>query len=179
MLAPSLARANSLIMLHPDAPLRAGTVARLAGEASRSVALSALRSLVRMGIARRTSNLGFEAFEANLKSPYHRAAYHAALVDLPIDDALADSKVVAVFLFGSLARGTAARGSDIDLLIVGSTADERAVQRRLSAVGDRYGRRVDAVFVSTRDLQRALDTADPFLTGAVRDGLLIRGDWTT
>ena len=178
MLAPSLARANSLLMLHPDAPLRAGTVARLAGEASRTVALSALRSLVRMGIARRSIVLGSEVFEANRRSHYYRAAYHAALVDLPIDDALAGANVVAVFLFGSVVRGAATHDSDIDLLIVGSTPDERLTQRRLSAIGDRYGRRIDAVFVSTADLQQALDAADPFLTGAVRDGLLIRGDWS-
>ena len=177
MFPPSLARANSLVMLHPETPLRPGTVARLAGETSRTVSLSALRSLARMGILQRAEILEDEAYEPNLKSPYYRSAYLAALVDLPIDQAFADSTIVAIFVFGSIARAVAGHGSDIDLLVVGRVSDEKMTRRRLTEVGNRYGRGIDPTFISVRDLRTAIENHDPFMSEAVTTGILIRGSW--
>jgi predicted nucleotidyltransferase len=177
MLNPSLARANSLVMIHPDVPLRPGTIARLTGESSRTVTLSALHSLTREGILRRTEVVGHEAYEPETKSPYYQAAYLTALVDLPIDAAFANDTVIAVFVFGSIVRRGAGRESDIDLLVIGRVADERLTRRRLADVGERYGRRVDVTFTSVRDLRAALENRDPFLSDAVKTGVLIRGEW--
>jgi predicted nucleotidyltransferase len=164
-------------MLHATPPLRAGSIARLAGEASRGVSVAALSTLVRMGIARRRTVLDHDAFEPDASSPYYRAAYLAAIVDIPVDAAISGEPIAAVIVFGSTARGTARRDSDIDMLVIGRVSDERAVRRRLSEACARYDRRIDAVVMTAEEVEAGMESGDQIVAGAERDGVCIRGAW--
>lgn len=81
----------------------------------------------------------------------------------------------SVILFGSRARGTARRRSDIDLLVV--SKDVNAAEAALSALGVRlrrnYGLRVDAKVLTLDQLKSKLGT--PYVKAARAEGVLIGG----
>ena len=176
MFAPTVAQVNAALMLHAHSPLRLAEVSRASHTVQR-VTESALDTLEKRGLIVRTRPLGYDLFAPNGASPYYRSAYLAALVDLPIDAALADSTIVAVLVFGSMARGGAGHDSDIDLLVVGRVPDDKAARRRLNEIGARYGRGIDSTFITVRDLRTAIENHDQFMSQAVSTGILIRGRW--
>ena len=117
MLPRSVAKVNSVLMLHPEAPLTIADVAR-ASELKYTPAASALATLERRGLIRRVRRLGQDAFEPNRDDPHYPMAYGTAVVDLPLAEALGGEQIQAVFAYGSLARpGGGNAGSDLDLLI--------------------------------------------------------------
>ena len=176
MLAPTVARTNVILMLHANAPLRAGTIATLAG-LPRAVAVSALATLERRGVARRRHRLGHDEYEPDRDSPYYPAAHLAALVDLPLDDAFAGERIDAVFVYGSCATPGAARpDSDLDLLIIGRVEEPRVLNARLQEVGARIGRAIDPILLSPEQARHGLETGDPHLSTALA-GVRIRGRW--
>ena len=177
MLAPTVARTNVVLMLHAGTPLRAGTIASLAG-LPRQVAVSALDTLERRGVARRVRRLDHDEYEPDRDSPHFPAAHLAALADLPLDEALADERVDAVFAYGSLATpGAAGPESDLDLLVIGRVRDPRQVSARLQELGARLGRAVDAIFLTPEQVREARESGDPHVASALA-GLRIRGTWS-
>ena len=174
MLAPTVARTNVVLMLQAEAPLRAGTIASLAG-LPRPVTVSALATLERRGVARR--RLGHDEYEPDRDSPYFPAAHPTALVDLPLDDVFGDERIDAVFVYGSCATPGAARPeSDLDLLVVGRVGEPRKVSARLQEVGAKIGRAIDPIFLTPEQVRDGLETGDPHLSAAL-SGVRIRGRW--
>jgi len=98
------------------------------------------------------------------ESPVSLQAAHAALVEI-----LAPERaVVAAYIFGSLARGTAGPLSDIDvgLLVADSDDAARVCARTMDALCRRLGTsRVDVVSLATAPV--------PLRYRVVRDGLLV------
>lgn len=66
-------------------------------------------------------------------------------------------------VFGSEAAGTATLDSDVDVLIVGDSVDERTLFHRTSDLTLLLGRQVNAVVYSLRDIATLLASARPFL----------------
>ncbi len=73
-----------------------------------------------------------------------------------------DDRVLAVILFGSLARGTASEGSDIDLLIVTRGEIERPYDRVYDLMF-KYDVPVDAVFITLKDLMMNMAEETSFM----------------
>ncbi len=181
MFPKSLAAVNSVVMLHAHAPLQIGTIASLAG-VTRPVALSAIGTLEKRGLVTRSRRLKHDEIAPNAKSLYYPAAYHTALIDIPIDAVLAPCRWMAVFVYGSMARaGGGRRDSDVDLLIVGRFPDaeaQRKLQLDLVDLGMKgYGRRFDALMVSPEAARAGLESNDPHMVHAIKEGVLIRGEW--
>jgi len=181
MFPRSLAAVNSVVMLHADAPLQIGTIASLAG-VSRPVVLSAIGTLEKRGLVTRSRRLKHDEITPNAKSLYFPAAYHTALIDMPIDAVLAPYRWLAVFAYGSMSRpGGGRRDSDIDLLVVGRFPEisaQRKLQVDLADLGTvRYGRRFDALIVSPEEARAGLESEDPHMTNAIKEGVLVRGEW--
>ncbi len=109
MFSRSVARANTVLMLHAASPLGTADVARAAG-LSYTPAESALDTLERRGLALRTRRAGRERFGPNRDSLYYPMAYLTALVDLPVAHALREQQVSRVYVYGPLTRRAARPG---------------------------------------------------------------------
>jgi len=177
MLPPSVARTNSIVMLHAQLPLRASAISRLAGERSRAATASALNTLEKRGVVRRSRRVDHDVFEPNRESLYFPMAYETALVDLPIGPALKGDRAFAVYVYGSMAHaGTATPSSDLDLLVIGRIRDSKRTNARLQELGERLGRSIDTWFLTPEEARAFAERDDPHLRRAL-DGVRIHGSW--
>lgn len=154
-------------MLHADTPLPIGAIARAAGVAY-TPAASALATLEKRGIVRRTSRAGRDEFGPNRASPYFDAAYRTALVDLPVSQALRGQRVIAAYAYGSLAiPGGGTPDSDLDLLLVGDVKDRPRLIEALAELGGRLARHIDPFILSPEDLDRGTNSGDEHIASAL------------
>jgi len=89
-----------------------------------------------------------------------------------------DYRPKQVFLFGSYARGSPRRDSDVDLLIVKKTA--KPFYRRLFEVRRLVspllkGRPFDPIVMTPREVQQRLAKGDQFIRAIVTKGKLVYG----
>ena len=174
MLSRTVARVNSVLMLHADTPLAAADIAR-AAEVSYTPAVSALATLEKRGLALRTRRAGHDEFEPDKRSAHYPMAYATALVDLPLTDALRGQRVYVVYAYGSLAQpGGGSRTSDLDLLIVGDVKDRASMVEQLTAVGTRLNRVIDPLVLSPEQFERAKRQQDEHVASALA-GVRIMG----
>ncbi len=172
--ARTVARINSVLMLHADTPLAAADIAR-AAEVAYTPAVSALATLEKRSLALRTRKAGHDEFEPDQASVYYPMAHATALVDLPLGEALRGQRVYRVYAYGSLAlAGGGSRSSDLDLLIVGDVKDRPGLIKQLGVVGTRYSRVIDAFILSPEQFERAKEQDDPHV-GSALAGVRIMG----
>jgi predicted nucleotidyltransferase len=86
----------------------------------------------------------------------------AGLVDL-LRGPLHDPSVRVAFVFGSMARGEAVAGSDVDLMVIGSLG-LRKLSRLLAGKSEELGREINAHVLREEEFQRRLAAGDHFLT---------------
>jgi predicted nucleotidyltransferase len=166
---------NVAVMLHADTPLPTAALAH-SSQLAYTPAASALSTLEKRRIVRRTSRAGAIEYEPDRASLYYPMAYATALVDLPIVEALHSQRLVAAFVYGSLAiPGGGTRNSDLDLLVVAEVKDRAAAVDRLTEVGGRIGRPIDPFFVTPEQLARAIRRKDEHVLNALQ-GQRIYGD---
>jgi predicted nucleotidyltransferase len=167
MLSQSVALANSILMLHADAPLTVAQVVRATG-LKYTPAASALATLEKRGVVRRVRRAGQDAFEANRDDPHYPAAYISALVDLPLQDAFRGVRPYAVFAYGSLARpGGGTAHSDLDLLLIADVKDREGLLGRLSMLGARLGRTIDPFILDPQRFEQARRRHDAHVESAL------------
>lgn len=175
MFPRTVARVNSVLMLHANTPLAAADIAR-AAEVAYTPAVSALATLEKRGLALRTRRAGHDEFEPDRRSVYYPMAYATALVDLPLREALRGQRVYGVYAYGSLAQpGGGSRTSDLDLLVVGDVKDRTGLIERLAAVGTRLNRVIDAFVLSPDQFERARAEQDEHVASALA-GVRITGN---
>lgn len=173
--ARTVARINSVLMLHADTPLVAADIARAAGVAY-TPAVSALATLEKRGLALRTHKAGHDEFEPDKRSAYYPMAYATALVDLPLGEALRGQRVYGVYAYGSLAQpGGGSPTSDLDLLVVGDIKDRAGLMKYLGAVGTRFNRVIDAFILSPEQFEHAKEQQDQHVASALA-GVRIMGN---
>jgi len=154
-------------MLSADTPLAAADIARAAGLAYTPV-VSALTTLEKRGLVRRTRRAGRDEFEPDKNSAYYPMAYATALVDLPLADAFRGQHVYGVYAYGSLAHpGGGTRSSDLDLLIVGDIKDRAVMSDRLTSVGERLDRVIDAFILTPEQFERGKEQGDRHIASAL------------
>ena len=167
MLPRTVGLVNCILMLSADTPLPAADIARVAGLAY-TPAVSALTTLEKRGLVRRTRRAGRDEFEPDRHSVHYPMAYATALVDLPLADALRGQHVYAVYAYGSLAHpGGGTRSSDLDLLIVGDIKDRAAMSERLTSVGERLDRVIDAFILTPEQFERGKEQGDRHIASAL------------
>lgn len=147
-------------MLSADTPLPLADIARAAGVAY-TPAASALATLEKRGLVRRTRRAGRDEFEPDTQSKYYPMAYATALVDLPFADALRGQHIYGIYAYGSLAQpGGGTRSSDLDLLIVGDIRDRAALSEQLDEIGKRLHRIIDPFVLTPEQFERAKEQHD-------------------
>ncbi|MDP2350344.1 MAG: helix-turn-helix domain-containing protein, partial [Chloroflexota bacterium] len=97
MFARNVGQVNAALMIHSRVPLRLGELARASG-LPRQIVASALLTLEKRGIVKRTRAGDHDVFAPDISSPYYPSAYLAALVDLPVAAALGSHRAMAAYL---------------------------------------------------------------------------------
>ncbi len=175
LLPRTVALVNSVLMLSADVPLPAADIARAAGVAY-TPAVSALATLEKRGLVRRTRRAGHDEFEPDKQSVYYPMAYATALVDLPLADAMRGQRVYGIYAYGSLAQpGGGTRSSDLDLLIVGDIKDRAIMIGRLTTMGERLNRVIDPFILSPEQFERGKQQGDRHVVSALA-GVRLTGD---
>lgn len=167
MFARNVGQVNVALMLHSRVPLRLGELAR-ASNVPRQIAASALLTLEKRGLAKRTRAGDHDLFAPNTSSPYFPSAYLAALVDLPVASALGPHRAMAAYLYGSMAKpGGGTPASDLDLLLVGDFNAKAEVRNAVSMIGERLERRVDSFLLSPEELEAGRRAGDEHVRAAL------------
>jgi predicted nucleotidyltransferase len=176
VLAPSVARVNAVLQLANERPLRAYSISRRLQERFHTKTVSAIRTLVRLGIVRSVDRQGHAEYEPNPESPYADVARRLAFIDLGIRGLLpADARVAAIFVHGSLVDGRGGPSSDLDVLIIGKLElrDARAAMAPLETM---LGRPVDVSVRTSAEVRDGVDAGDAFIADAL-GGMLVWGSW--
>lgn len=163
----TVAKMNTVVMLHADTPLPLAALAR-AARLAYTPAASALATLEKRGLVRRTSRAGQDEFAPNRESPYFPMAYATALVDLPLAEALRGQRVMAGVVYGSLAKpGGGTRASDLDILLVGDVRDRERLVNDFAELGSRLARHVDPFILTPEQFERARRRGDEHVASAL------------
>jgi len=176
MLPRSLARVNTVVMLHSAVPLALADIARSAGLAY-TPAESALATLVGRGLVASVNRAGRERYGPNPDSPYYPMAYLIALVDLPLADVFGEERISVAYAYGPIARpGGAAKGIGLNLLLAGQVLDLPAMLARLALMGARLGRAVIPFVLTDAELERARRNGDGHVAAALAGVRLLGPD---
>src|SRR2546426_6099688 len=170
-----------LLMTHPEREFTGREVARTLG-VSHAAVNQAMHYLSGAGLVYDRVIGRATAHRVNPDSYLNRCLRELLALESAIGDAMQETirrrlqgAAVCVVIFGSYARGTAARDSDLDLLVVAK--DPVAVEERLATLEGHFirsfGVRLSPKVVTESDL--ASRGLPPFLREAAREGLTILG----
>jgi predicted nucleotidyltransferase len=151
----------ALLLLRPDDSLHVREISRLTGVPAGSLHRE-LRTLTEAGLLLREPVGNQVRYRANRTCPIYPELAEifrktAGLADV-LREALAPmaGRIAAAFVFGSMAQGTDAGSSDVDVFVVGE-ADFAEVVAVLSPLRERLGREVNPVVMTLAEFtaQRA------------------------
>jgi predicted nucleotidyltransferase len=165
-------------LMRTGAPLTGRQVHALLGDRhSLWTVQQALKELAHLGMTE-THTVGRAGTHAVNEDHVAVAALRSLLS--PIDvlarvvRAAAGDEVEAVLVFGSVARGDAHAGSDVDLAVFAPSAWERRVELE-DAVRTRVGNHCDVVHLTAADLARPADEREPVVIEILREGIALVG----
>jgi predicted nucleotidyltransferase len=127
-----------------------------------------LDNLTRAGLVVREPRGNQVWFRANPTSPVFAELKSLVAKTFGIADVVREAlqpfskKIIAAFIYGSIARGEHDAASDIDLLVVGDIAPSRLAPAQLE-LGRTLGRRVSLVLYDTAELGRHLASREHFV----------------
>jgi predicted nucleotidyltransferase len=157
----------ALLLLHPERKLHVREISRLTGTTPGTMnkELSRLHEAGLLDRERVGNQLRYSANRSHQIYPELTGILRktVGLADVLIEALapLADSIEIS-FIYGSLARGTETAGSDVDLLIVGTT-DFGTVVDSLHGVQKKLGREVNAKLFTRREWNARVKSGDAFV----------------
>lgn len=114
--------------------------------------------------ARRDGNRLY--YSANVEHPLFTNLQNMVLKTVGLGDilkdVLVDKRIKAAFVYGSIAKGEAGAGSDIDLMVVGNLG-LRAVSEMLDNVHERIGREINPYVISIAEFAKRKRDREHFL----------------
>lgn len=175
VLARANALVNSVVQLHARRPLRQADIQQATGLQLRAVQ-QAVQQLEKRGALRRARLAGSTVYHPTTEGPVGSALRSLALSEIDLSSPAGDEldRVRTVAVIGSIARGTERSSSDLDLLIVGKP-DREALRSIFTQLEHRYGRRVDAVILTTDDLRTRQEEDDPYIKTALAEAVVLTG----
>lgn len=84
--------------------------------------------------------------------------------------------IKGIILFGSVARSTAKKTSDIDLIVVASGLPE--LRDRFNFVGIKKPSRLEAIWMTPEELSGMVDAKTGFVMDALLEGIFLKDDGT-
>jgi predicted nucleotidyltransferase len=174
------------VMFQHGGELTAPTIAERAG-VSRQHVNRILGGLAELRIVERVGVGGHPSYRVRKASPLYpvleelfRAEWerYEAITKAILDAAKSSPSVVAVWMYGSVARGEDTARSDMDVAMVVDGLDidheTQAVRERLWPAEERLGIAVSIVSISPDDVLR-LSAGDPWWDNVVRDAVTLHG----
>jgi predicted nucleotidyltransferase len=164
------------VLLRTGAPLTGRRIHSLVAGHSLGAVQQALRDLERIGVitTETVGRAGVHSVNENHEAiaPLRSLASPIEMLTRVVHEVALD--VEAVVVFGSVARGTAHAGSDIDLMVIapeawGGRAD---LQQH---VHERLGNECDVLHLTREDFARAPEDREPVVAEILRDGLALVG----
>lgn len=182
VLEPSIRlRVVRLLVLLPDKEFTGREIAGLLG-VSHSNVQRAMRILVDDGFAFRKRLGRADIFRANRDHFLFQPLRGLFVLERELPERVAEdlrsnyeSVAMSIVVFGSYARDTADRGSDLDVLVV-TTKPELAKERTprlVTRFSRKYGLPLSVKIVRASDFKKG--TLPPYLREALKEGLLISG----
>ena len=162
----------ALLFGRPDRRFYVREIARAAG-ASPSSLQRDLAALTRAGVLTRTQDGRQVYYQANPECPIFEELKGVAAKTFGIADALKDllapyaSRIRLAFVYGSVAKGTAAARSDIDLLWVGDLRPSDLIVD-LAAAEKRLARKVSVIAYSGDEFAALAAEENSFLSAVVK-----------
>ena len=161
LLSRAVTRLLQVLMLNPGRVFFQRELARLTGEPLRGVQ-QGLARLIGEDVAVAVSMGGRPAYRANEANPFFLDLQRIAIRSLGIPEALDAAGVTAlkVVVFGPYAKGVAAPGSDLDVLIVGRERTRGDAERALASLSEKVGREISIhIYDHARYLEEAAQPA--------------------
>ena len=130
-----------------------------------------LRKLVRLDLvqSRRDSNRVY--YRAKTENPLYPEIRNLVLKTSGLADvlksALADKRIRAAFVFGSIASGEEKTGSDVDLMVIGRLG-LRDLSGLLSGVEEKIGREVNPHVMSENEFRSRLKAKEHFMSSVLK-----------
>ncbi|WP_331023488.1 nucleotidyltransferase domain-containing protein [Longimicrobium sp.] len=168
----AMARVVIDFAVHPDDASHGREIQRRTGLTPRSLNAELAR-LELLGVIRRRPEgrlVRYGLVESNprWKALRELVAHMADPADV-LRNALADvAGVGAAFIFGSIARGNAREGSDIDVFVLDEGVDEDRLARRTLDVGVLLGREVNVVQMTPGQLADRIASGSSFIREVLR-----------
>ncbi len=164
-------RVLGLLLLHPDESLHGREIARRTGLPPGTLTreLKRLADVGLLNCERRGNQL---AYSANRQSPIFEELAGILRKTSGLADVVAEAlkpltdSIDVAFIFGSVARGTETKGSDVDLMIIGS-ADFGVVVDALHLAQQQLSRDINPKVFTPREWRNRLQRRDPFLREVV------------
>ncbi len=164
-----------LFFSHPDESYYLRQVARMTGIAPGTVHRE-LKRLAGAGLLTRSACGQQQHYRANKDCPVFEELKSLMLKTAGLADELRKAiaplaeKIEFAAVYGSLARGTAAADSDVDLLIVGDI-DELELHRRISGAENKLSRSVNYSLLDRGEFDRRRKEKGGFLDRIIKEQL--------
>jgi predicted nucleotidyltransferase len=173
-------RVLGLLLLHPEQTFHVREIARQT-ETNAGTLHKELARLAQAGLLTREQVGNQVRYGANRQCPVFEELASilrktSGLADV-IRDAIAGlaARIRVALIFGSVARGEARPGSNVDVLMVGDLGFAEAV-KAVHAAQERIGREINPVVMSPEEFQRKLMGGDGFLRDVLaKDKLFLKG----
>jgi predicted nucleotidyltransferase len=175
-LMPGARGAVLAVLLRTGAPLTGRRIHSLVDGHSLGAVQQALRDLERIGVitTETIGRAGVHSINENHEAiaPLRSLASPIEMLTRVVHEIAQD--VEAVVVFGSVARGEAHTGSDIDLMVIAPEGwDGRADLQQ--QVHERLGNDCDVLHLTREDFARAPADREPVVAEILRDGLVLVG----
>jgi predicted nucleotidyltransferase len=160
-------RVLCLLLLHPERALHVREIARLTGTTAGTLNKELTR-LHSAGLLSRERVGNQVRYTANRASPVHAELAGILRKTIGLADVLADALapmapgISSAFVFGSMARGSEAAGSDVDVMLIGSLSFGDAVKLLYPAQAA-LGREINPKVYSVDEWRARLKAKEPFI----------------
>ena len=164
--------ALALLLLHPEASFHVREMARITGKAAGTM-LRELNALADSGVLTRKRVGNQVRFQANPECPIYEDLRNILKRTAGVADVLRESlepladRILAAFVYGSVARGDERPGSDLDLMIIGEVSFAEVIGA-LSPAHDALRREINPTVYPAAEFRVKL-RVEPFLARVLAD----------
>jgi predicted nucleotidyltransferase len=169
-----------LFLTNPDAPFHINEVARLTGEPVNAIARE-VRSLEKAGLLSSKKVGNQIQFVVQKGFPLYKELKKIIYATVGLGDYLAQNlsdwdTIEIAFIYGSVAGNNEISGSDVDLMLIGSAAEDD-VHRVIRQVENDTGRNVNYTLIQPQEFRQRLKQKEPFIARVMREKrIALKGD---
>lgn len=165
--------ALALLLLRPEASLHVREIARATGKAAGTL-VRELNALAEAGILVRKHMGNQVHFQANPACPIYEDLRNILKKTVGVADVLREAlvplapRILAAFVYGSIARGDERAGSDVDLMVIGDVKFAEVVAA-LAPAQETLRREVNASVYPALEFRKKTAAGEPFLKRVLAD----------